>query len=129
MANTNHKARRSKAPLIKDIAVTLSDVPQAPSTATITRPQQAFMPWEHIDRWLGTTPFFKAGQRVYISVDHIRGSLTVTREHVESPTGRVREQRAQKREAENEELSRIWRAQLEKRPRRASSSRTKTSNR
>ncbi|MBC8733286.1 hypothetical protein [Paraburkholderia sp. UCT2] len=92
------------------MTATLRNTPDAPSTATVTQPQQRFMPWEHIDLWLGTAGFFKAGQRVHVSVDYIRQSLTVTPEYDDTAKAREREELAIERKAANEELRNVWRA-------------------
>jgi hypothetical protein len=97
------------------ISTTIRDAPDAPSTATVTQPQQPFMPWEHIDRWLGAEKFFRAGQRVYVSVDYRRQSLTVTPEYDEAARARERAQRAIERKADNDELRKVWRAQTDNR--------------
>ncbi|OLL27230.1 hypothetical protein BTH42_33930 [Burkholderia sp. SRS-W-2-2016] len=75
------------------------------------RPQQPFMPWEHIERWLGASNFFSPGQRVNVSVDHVRQCLTVTPEYDYAAKAREREAFAIERKAANEELRKVWQAQ------------------
>ncbi|HEX3637448.1 MAG TPA: hypothetical protein VHV99_18565 [Paraburkholderia sp.] len=86
------------------------------------------MPWEHIDRWLGAEKFFRAGQRVYVSVDYSRQSLMVTPEYDEAAKARERAQRTIERKAENDELRGVWLAQEAERQRRRNRSGPNTSN-
>ncbi|NML31666.1 hypothetical protein [Paraburkholderia antibiotica] len=71
------------------------------------------MPWEHIDRWLGAGHLFSTGQRVNVSVDYIRQSLTVTPEYDDAVKAREREALAIARKADNDELRKVWRAQVQ----------------
>ncbi|NML35510.1 hypothetical protein [Paraburkholderia antibiotica] len=71
------------------------------------------MPWEHIDRWLGAGHLFSAGQRVNVSVDYIRQCLTVTSEDDYAAKAREREAFAIERKVANDELRKVWRAQLQ----------------
>ncbi|NML35504.1 hypothetical protein [Paraburkholderia antibiotica] len=111
MADANHKARLSRAERSRRITVTLRDTPDGYSLDTPPRPQQPFMPWEHIDRWLGAGNLFSTGQRVNVSVDYIRQYFTVTPEYDYAAIKREREAFAIGRKADNDELRKIWRAQ------------------
>ncbi|WP_144153254.1 hypothetical protein [Paraburkholderia sp. BCC1885] len=97
------------------MTVTLRDTPDGYSLDTPPRPRQPFMPWEHIDRWLGAESFFKAGQRVHVSIDYIRQRLIVTPEYDYAAKAREREAFAIERNADNDELRKVWRAQTDNR--------------
>jgi hypothetical protein len=91
---------------------TLRGAPDGYSMDTSPRPQQPFMHWEHIDRWLGAESFFKAGQRVYISIDCIRQRLTVTPEYDDAARARERAERTIELKAQSDQLRNVWRAQI-----------------
>ncbi|WP_144157393.1 hypothetical protein [Paraburkholderia sp. BCC1885] len=95
------------------MTVRLRDTPDGYSLDTPPRPQQPFLPWEHIDRWLGEGHLFSTGQRVNVSVDYIRQSLTVTPEYDYPARKREREAFAIERKAENDELRKAWLAQVQ----------------
>jgi hypothetical protein len=87
------------------------------------------MPWEHIDRWLGAGNLFSPGQRVNVSVDYIRQCLTVTPEYDDAAKAREREAFAIGRKAGNDELRKVWRAQVDERARPGNSSCTLAADR
>jgi hypothetical protein len=112
MADANLKARPSRAKRSRAITVTLRDAPDGYSPDTPPHPQQPFMPWEHIDLWLATAGFFKAGQRVNVSLDYIRQSLTVTPEYDDAAKARERAERTIELKAQSDQLRSVWRAQI-----------------
>ncbi|REG61341.1 hypothetical protein B0G80_4188 [Paraburkholderia sp. BL6669N2] len=80
------------------------------------------MPWEHIDRWLGAESFFKAGQRVHVSIDYIRQRLTVTPGYDDVARASEREAFAIARKAASDELRKVWLVQAAERRERKNSS-------
>ncbi|MFM0738144.1 hypothetical protein PQQ51_12965 [Paraburkholderia xenovorans] len=86
------------------------------------------MPWEHIDLWLTTAGFFKAGQRVYVSVDYIRQSLTVTPEYDEAAKAREHAKRTIELKAQSDQLGSAWRTQKAQRAQRRNRSAPLTSS-
>lgn len=73
----------------------------------------------HTDMWLATAGFFKAGQRVNVSLDYIRQSLTVTPEYDDAAKARERAERTIELKAQSDQLRSVWRAQeAERRQRR-----------
>ncbi|ABE34672.1 hypothetical protein Bxe_B1287 [Paraburkholderia xenovorans LB400] len=76
---------------------------------TPPRPRQPFMPWEHIDRWLGAKSFFKAGQRFHVSIDCTRHRLTVPPNTMIPPE---RAARSIELKAQSDQLRSVWRAQI-----------------
>lgn len=69
--------------------------------------------------WLATAGFFKAGQRVNVSADYIRQSLTVTPEYDDAAKARERAERTIELKAQSDQLRSVWRAQeAERRQRR-----------
>lgn len=118
MADANLKARPSRTKRPREMIVTLRDAPEGYSLDTPPRPQQPFMPWEHIDRWLGAESLFKAGQRVYISIDYIGQRLTVTREYDDAAKTRERTERTIELKAQSDQLRSVWLAQEAGRPQR-----------
>ncbi|MFL9911147.1 hypothetical protein [Paraburkholderia sp. RL17-337-BIB-A] len=128
MADANLKARPPRTKRTGHIMATLRDTPDAPSTAQLMQPQQPFMPWGHIDLWLATAGFFKAGQRVNVSIDYIRQSLTVTPEYDDAAKARERAERTIELKAQSDQLGSAWRAQEAKRPQRRNRSASHHSN-
>ena len=113
MADANHKARPSRAERSRSMTVTLRDTPHGYTLDIPPRPQQPFMPWEHIERWLGAGHLFSTGQRVNVSVDYIRQCLIVTPEYDYPARKCGREAFVIERKAANDELRKVWVAQVQ----------------
>jgi hypothetical protein len=65
----------------------------------------------------GAEKFFRVSQRVYVSIDYSRQSLTVTPEYDEAARARERVQRTIESRAENDQPRKVWRVHTDHRRR------------
>jgi hypothetical protein len=113
MATANNKTRLSKSERFKTLKTVLNNTPEGNSTfrSANARPDQPYMPWDTVDRWLGDADFFKAGQPVTISLDCARRCLVITAPREEESQAARDAKRAEyerQRKIEHAAMSQAW---------------------